>query len=427
MLTEDVEMISEPSSFKAANLASSRNQQVWSKPEGLDETFMTKDLDKDLRLFSKANGDVLDLLLQTKRPGWILFGLSEMGSTKGTDLMLARVEGMDVYTHDLFTENGEAQADTCGNEWKAVKGSTSNGETILHLQRPLNGQSKIEDRDISCGSYEHLLFEVGAAELPHSKENALKAANQMLAGIRKKHDENKFTYGTADTVLCGKDPLDSVNAAEKIDLLQNVLIPKNHTTIMCHGFTLKGDGHIVAMMPVITSGSPVHHFHLHRCRNNKFFREFDNNPHPCAPPSFGDHQRVTKCVGSAYTYLAGQSGPFVLPPEAGIVIGDDVDNGELRHLILEIHYDNPMHLTGKHDESGLRIWREHVPRKYAAALIGLGDPFAELYGEWNKNEHDKAKKKGVPPGKPNYEITVCRSNGFGDSLIMPHAAEATHA
>ena len=53
--------------------------------------------------------------------------------------------------------------------------------------------------------------------------------------------------------------------------------------------------------------------------------------------------------------------------------------------------------------------------------------FAELYGEWNKNEHDKAKKKGVPPGKPNYEITVRRSNGFGDSLIMPHAAEATHA
>ena len=43
---------------------------------------------------------------------------------------------------------------------------------------------------------------------------------------------------------------------------------------------------------------------------------------------------------------------------------------------MEIHYDNPMHLTGKHDESGLRIWREHVPRKYAAALIGLGDPYA---------------------------------------------------
>ena len=120
--------------------------------------------------------------------------------------------------------------------------------------------------------------------MPHSKENALKAANQMLAGIRKKHDENKFTYGTTDTVLCGKDPLDSVNGAEKIDLLQNVWIPKNHTTIMCHGFTLKGDGHVVAMMPVITPGSPVHHFHLHRCRNNKFFREFDNNPHQYPQP-----------------------------------------------------------------------------------------------------------------------------------------------
>ena len=70
-------------------------EQVWSKPEGVDESFAKKDLDKDLRLFSKANGDVLDLLLQTKRPGWILFGLSEMGSTKGTDLMLA-------YAHTAF-------------------------------------------------------------------------------------------------------------------------------------------------------------------------------------------------------------------------------------------------------------------------------------------------------------------------------------
>ena len=32
-----------------------------------------------------------------------------------------------MHTHDLFTKNGEAQADTCGNEWKAIKGSTSNG------------------------------------------------------------------------------------------------------------------------------------------------------------------------------------------------------------------------------------------------------------------------------------------------------------
>lgn len=122
-------------------------------------------------------------------------------------------------------------------------------------------------------------------------------------------------------------------------------------------------------------------------------------------------------MGSAYTYLAGQSGPFVLPPEAGIVIGDDVDNGELRHLILEIHYDNPMHLTGKHDESGLRIWREHVPRKYAAALIGLGDPFAELYRGFNSDLKNtvhnaktkqiyEAKRRGIPPGKPNYEITA---------------------
>ena len=47
------------------------------------------------------------------------------------------------------------------------------GETILHLQRPLSGQSKIEDRDISCGSYEHLLFDVRRRTPPPTPSHAV--------------------------------------------------------------------------------------------------------------------------------------------------------------------------------------------------------------------------------------------------------------
>ena len=160
----------------------------------------------------------------------------------------------------------------------------------------------------------------------------------------------------------------------------------------------------------------------------------------CAPPSFGDQQKFTKCVGSAYTYLAGQSGPFVLPPEAGIVIGDNVDGGELRcqpaplrqchahkaeehvssnarslslhaegpndrHLILEIHYDNPTHITGKHDKSGLRIWREHMPRKYAAGLIVLGDPCA-LHAAKNSNTQPHAAMHSNAPQATIDAVTI---------------------
>ena len=69
--------------------------------------------------------------------------------------MFSRVEGTDVHTHDLFTENGEAQADTCGNEWKAIKGSTSNGTqphctpciTLswqLHVERENDGTEMLQ-------------------------------------------------------------------------------------------------------------------------------------------------------------------------------------------------------------------------------------------------------------------------------------------
>jgi hypothetical protein len=391
----------------AASLSADLHIQEWARPSGLDSSFIPRDLTVDFRMFSKADErtGLFDLVLQTKRKGWILFGLSEMGSTKGSDLMLAHVDGTNVHTHDLFTGHGSANVDKCGNEWKSLRGLAKDGESLLHVQRPLKGKSKIEDRDISCGSYEHVLYHVGAAHIPYSDENVIKAADTMLSTIRKAQEDNKFSFGTTDTVLCGKDPLNSVKGAEEIELRQQgVAVPKAHTTIMCHGFKLQGAGHVVAMQPIITPGSPVHHFHLHRCRNNKFFQTYDDRPHTCIPPSFGEYQKTTQCVGSAYTYLAGQSGPFVLPPEAGIEVGDDVDNGQLRFLVLEIHYDNPTHIEGLKDHSGLRIWREHTPRKYAAALLGLADPFAELNKQYNFDQHDKKKKRGIPPGKKNFEI-----------------------
>ena len=57
--------------------------------------------------------------------------------------------------------------------------------------------------------------------------------------------------------------------------------------------------------------------------------------------------------------------------------------------------------------------------------------FAELYMEWN--EHDKewhqSKKKGVPPGKPNYEITVRRSQAVAPKICntLLYSAEAMYA
>lgn len=239
----------------------------------------------------------------------------------------------------------------------------------------------------------------------HQISDPLAAAKALLQAISKRHHENQFMFGTTDIVLCGSDPLDAVKAvSEELLLLNKVEIPTAHTTVMCHGFTIEGSGHIIAMLPKITEGSPVHHFHLHRCRDNAYFRKYKDKPQGCHPPSFEKTQLQSRCIGSAYTYVAGQSGPFILPQDVGIVVGDAVDEGDIRHMILEIHYDNPTHIEGLHDESGIQLWRAHGARKYAASSMILGDPFAELYQKDNDLQKDRSKWKGIPPHKHKYEI-----------------------
>lgn len=368
-------------------------------PPVIDSTFRSHKREDHVRMWSKSDAGSLELVLQTKKRGWLLFGLSEMGSTIGADIMLARVDpdGNTAHVHDMFsTREGEVQVDTCSNDWHMVSGSRHEGETTMHLRRKLDTHDPYEDRAVRCDQYSHIVYDSGFGTIA----DPLAAAKALLQAVSKRHRENQFMFGTTDIVLCGKDPLDDVKAeSEELQLLNKIQIPPVHTTVMCHGFKIEGSGHIIAMRPKITYGSPVHHFHLHRCRNNAYFRKYRDTPQLCSPPSFEKTQLESQCVGSAYTYVAGQSGPFILPKDVGINIGDDVDVGDIRYMILEIHYDNPKHVAHLKDESGIQLWRAHSPRKYSASAMILGDPFAELYAKDNDKINDRAKKKGIPPDR----------------------------
>jgi hypothetical protein len=62
------------------------------------------------------------------------------------------------------------------------------------------------------------------------------------------------------------------------------------------------------------------------------------------------------------------------------------------HMVLEMHYDNPEHVSGVRDRSGFKISYTPKLRQHDAAVMTLGDPFTLF--------------KDIPPGKDavSYEV-----------------------
>lgn len=73
---------------------------------------------------------------------------------------------------------------------------------------------------------------------------------------------------------------------------------------------------------------------------------------------------------------------FVYPEEAGLPIGGPGFN---RHVMLEIHYNNPELRAGTVDSSGVRFVMTKSLRKYDAGVIELGLEYTD--------------KMAIPPGQ----------------------------
>ena len=73
---------------------------------------------------------------------------------------------------------------------------------------------------------------------------------------------------------------------------------------------------------------------------------------------------------------------FVYPEEAGLPIGGEKFN---RHVMLEVHYNNPELQSGHVDSSGINFVFTKSLRKYDAGVIELGLEYTD--------------KMAIPPGQ----------------------------
>ena len=93
---------------------------------------------------------------------------------------------------------------------------------------------------------------------------------------------------------------------------------------------------------------------------------------------------------------------------------------DLRHVILEVHYDEAQDLAGLHDRSGVRLWavKDNHAVRHRVGVLSVGDPFAIA-----------RLPQDLPPGQPDVEVAVHCPPGCTQKFHAPmHAfASMTHA
>lgn len=171
--------------------------------------------------------------------------------------------------------------------------------------------------------------------------------------------------------------------------VSNFDVPTNETYYGCFDFTFQLDslGHIVEFRPVIDNAAYVHHFVV------TMVDEPSDSP---------DGYSCFDLEGDMIWAWAPGQGDFVLPEEAGFLIGDN-PGGNVT-LRLQVHYNNPLGATGETDSSGLdMIVTDQLRPNNAGSLV-----FGDIEGI------------SIPPGESDYEhIMTCRSEVTADRFEGP--------
>ncbi|XP_067660305.1 dopamine beta-hydroxylase-like [Haliotis asinina] len=171
-------------------------------------------------------------------------------------------------------------------------------------------------------------------------------------------------------------------------LAPEVHVPANETTYWWHTTRLpqlQHKHHIIQYEGVIDRGNEdvVHHIEVFHCVGVE-----DNMPFYSGPGE-GENKPPTlsKCRNVIGAWAMG-AGPIVYPEEAGSPVGG-IDSTP--YVLLEIHYNNPEHIQGIVDSSGIRFYVTRQLRQYDSGIMELGLEYTD--------------KMALPPGLPSVSLT----------------------
>ncbi|CAK6959330.1 dopamine beta-hydroxylase [Scomber scombrus] len=305
---------------------------------------------------SYANQEVyMELRIANLRHGVVL-GMSDRGELTNADLVVLWDSGTTSYFGDAWSDSeGRVSSDSQDNQdYELIRATNKPDGFYLLFKRPF---STCDPRDyvIEEGTV-HIIY--GFLDQPLASLEQLNLS-RIHTGVQR--------------VLMLRPDTPSPTLPPDVQLLDvvapNVIIPNQETTYWCFIQKLPENmpkNHIVMYESVITPGNEaiVHHIEVFECSP-----EVRNVPEYSG--SCDDKMKPGKLDSCRHVLAAWAMGAeaFYYPPHAGMPMGG---TGSSRFLRLEVHYHNPLLISGRHDSSGIRLHYTPNLRRYDAGIMELG-------------------------------------------------------
>uniref|UniRef100_UPI003AAECD8A dopamine beta-hydroxylase n=1 Tax=Centroberyx gerrardi TaxID=166262 RepID=UPI003AAECD8A len=295
----------------------------------------------------------LELRVAELRHG-VLLGMSDRGELTNADLVVLWDDGAKSYFGDAWSDSeGRVSLDS-QQDYQLIEARQKPEGFYLLFKRPF---STCDPRDylIEEGTV-HIIY--GLLDRPIASLEQLNLS-RIQTGVQR--------------VLMLRPNTPSPSLPPGVQILEvlapDVTIPSQETTYWCFIQQLPENmpkNHIVMYESVVTAGNEaiVHHMEVFECSP-------DIRNVPQYSGSCDDKMKPGKLDYCRHVLAAWAMGAeaFYYPPDAGLPLGGP---GSSRFLRLEVHYHNPLILSGRRDSSGIRLYYTPSLRRYDAGIMELG-------------------------------------------------------
>uniref|UniRef100_A0A8C5H6L5 Dopamine beta-hydroxylase n=1 Tax=Gouania willdenowi TaxID=441366 RepID=A0A8C5H6L5_GOUWI len=295
----------------------------------------------------------MELKAAELRHGLVL-GMSDRGELTNADLVVLWDSGTKSFFGDAWSDgNGRVSLDS-QQDYELIEARRKSGGFYLLFKRPF---STCDPRDylIEDGTV-HVIY--GFLDRPLTSLDQLNLS-QIHTGIQ------RVLMLRPDTPSPSLPP-----DVQTLDVVApKVTIPSQETTYWCFIHKLPENmpkNHIVMYESVITPGNEaiVHHIEVFEC-------DPDTREVPRYSGSCDDKMKPGKLDLCRHVLAAWAMGAeaFYYPADAGLAMGGPTSS---RFLRLEVHYHNPLLISGRLDSSGIRLHYTPSLRRYDAGIMELG-------------------------------------------------------
>ncbi|XP_010875656.3 dopamine beta-hydroxylase [Esox lucius] len=303
----------------------------------------------------------------------LVLGMSDRGELTNADLAVLWDDGHQSYFGDAWSDNeGRVSLDSQQDYQLIEARQTPEGFSLL-FKRPF---STCDPRDyiIEEGTV-HLIY--GVLDRPIRSLEQLNLS-QIETGVQRA------------LLLRPDSPSPSLPPdVQTLDVLApNVIIPTQETTYWCHIYQLPANvpkNHIVMYESVVTPGNEaiVHHMEVFECSPE--MAVVPQYSGPCDSKMKPASLNYCRHVLAAWA-MGAES--FYYPSDAGLPLGGP---GSSRFLRLEVHYHNPLLISGRKDNSGVRLYYTPTLRRYDAGIMELGLVYTPVMA--------------IPPREQSFQLT----------------------